>query len=89
MQRYTVSDLADRLVTYGRTFREPKEDILFFNWSCSTVEFLFSGTHLNVSFRADCGYEFEGLPTRHRRPTQPRRPRPPGPGTPPPLPHQP
>lgn len=71
MQRYSVSDLSDRLVTYGRTFREPKEDILFFNWSCSTVELLFSGTHLNVSFRADCGYEFEGLPTD---PNSPKRP---------------
>lgn len=71
MRRYSVSDLSDRLVTYGRTFVEPKEDILFFNWSCSTVEFLFSGTHLNVSFRADCGYEFEGLPTD---PNSPKRP---------------
>lgn len=71
MRRYSVSDLSDRLITYGRTFVEPKEDILFFNWSCSTVEFLFSGTHLNVSFRADCGYEFEGLPTD---PNSPKRP---------------
>ena len=62
MKRYSVTDLQDNLVTYGRTFREPKEGILFFNWSASTVEFTFSGTNLNVSFRADCGFEFEGLP---------------------------
>lgn len=74
MQRYSVSDLSDRLVTYGRTFREPKEDILFFNWSCSTVEFVFSGTHLNVSFRAGCGYEFEGLPTDPNCPKRPTWP---------------
>lgn len=62
MQRYSVSDLAGCLVTYGRTFREPEEDILYFNWSGSTVEFIFSGTQLTVTFRADCGYEIEGMP---------------------------
>ena len=40
MRHYSISDLADRLVTYGRTFREPEEDILYFNWSGSTVEFM-------------------------------------------------
>lgn len=63
MQRYTVSELSQRLVTYGRTFRDPQQDVLYFNWSCSTVEFIFSGTHLAISFQADCGYEFEGLPS--------------------------
>lgn len=63
MQRYSVSDLQGKLVTYGRTFVDPKEDILYFNWSGSTVEFLFTGTHLNVSLRAACGYEIEGVPT--------------------------
>lgn len=63
MQRFTVSNLSGYLVTHGRTFREPKEDILFFNWSCDTVEFIFSGTHLNVSFRAGCGWELEGPPS--------------------------
>ena len=63
MQRYTVSELSQHLVTYGRTFRDPQQDVLYFNWSCSTVEFIFSGTHLAISFQADCGYEFEGLPS--------------------------
>lgn len=73
MQRYSISDLADRLVTYGRTFREPKEDILYFNWSSSTVECVFFGTQLTVTFRADCGYEVEGLddPAAPRRATWP------------------
>ena len=31
MQRFTVSNLSGYLVMHGRTFREPKEDILFFN----------------------------------------------------------
>lgn len=62
MHRYTVSELSDRLITHGRTFRDAREDILYFNWSCATVEFTFRGTHLNVSLRAGCGYELEGLP---------------------------
>lgn len=70
MRRYSVAELSDRLVTHGRTFHEPKDDILFFNWSCSTVEFTFSGTHLSASFYADCGYETEGLPTD---PSAPKR----------------
>lgn len=51
MQHYSISDLADRLVTYGRTFQEPEEDILYFNWSGSTVEFMFSGTQLSRGWR--------------------------------------
>lgn len=70
MRRYSTSDLADCLVTYGRTFREPKEDVLYFNWSGSTVECIFSGTQLTVTFRAECGYEVEGMPDD---PTAPRR----------------
>ncbi len=62
MRRYTVSELSDKLIIHGRTFRDSREDILYFNWSCSGVEFTFRGTHLNVSLRAGCGYEFEGLP---------------------------
>ncbi len=46
MYRHSISSLSKYLITYGRVFRDPEEDILFFNWSCSTVEILFSGTHL-------------------------------------------
>lgn len=70
MQRYSASDLADHLVAYGRTFLEPKEDILYFNWSGSTVECIFSGTQLTVTFCAGCGYEVEGMPDD---PTAPKR----------------
>lgn len=62
MRRYTVSELSDKLLLHGRCFQDTREDILYFNWSCSTLEFNFRGTHLNVSLRADCGYELEGMP---------------------------
>lgn len=74
MQRYSVSDLQGKLVTYGRTFVEPKENILYFNWSGSTVEFIFTGTHLNVSLRAACGYEMEGMPGDANAPKRPTWP---------------
>ena len=62
MKRYSVSELSDRLLVHGRTFRDGREDILYFNYSCATIEFTFRGTHLNVSLRALCGQEFEGPP---------------------------
>ena len=62
MRRYSVSELSDKLITHGRTFLDPRDDTLYINWTCSTVEFTFRGTHLNVTLRAGCGYEFEGLP---------------------------
>lgn len=63
MQHYPVTELKEKLVTYGRTFLDPTDGILYFNWSGSTVELMFQGTRLHVSFQADCGYEIEGMPT--------------------------
>lgn len=63
MQRYSITQVKDQLVTYGRTFLDPKDGTLYFNWSGSTVELIFRGTMLHVNFRADCGYEIEGMPT--------------------------
>lgn len=60
MKSYRVSELSDRLLTHGRVLRDAAEDILYMNWSCSGVEFTFSGTHLSVSLRAACGLEYEG-----------------------------
>lgn len=60
---YPITKLRDRLTLHGRSFVDEGEGILHFNWSCATVELLFHGTHLNVSLRADCGYEIEGIPT--------------------------
>ena len=62
MRRYTVPELFERLSLHGRTFIDRRDDVLWFNWSCSTIEFDFRGTHLNVSLRAACGQESEGPP---------------------------
>ncbi len=62
MRRYPVSEVSGRLLVHGRTFRDLREDILYFNWSCSSVEFVFRGTHLSVRLRALCGQEREGMP---------------------------
>lgn len=70
MQHYCVTERMDQLVTYGRTFLEPKEGVLYFNWSGSTVELVFRGTQLNAHFRADCGHEIEGVPGDPNAPTR-------------------
>ena len=60
METFVLSRLQGRLLTYGRTFVQ--EDVLYFNWSGDTLECCFRGTHLNARFRADCGFELEGMP---------------------------
>lgn len=74
MQRYSVSELQNRLTVHGRSFLDPREDILYFNWSCAGLEFVFTGTHLNVSLRAMCGRELEGPPGAPDAPTRPTWP---------------
>ena len=62
MERYAISAMKENLVTYGRTLHEQETDILWLDWTASTVEFTFCGTHLNASFRAEYGEEIEGMP---------------------------
>lgn len=71
MKRYAVSEVKTFLNTYGRTFHSPEEDVLYFDWSASTVELTFRGTKLAVDLTADCAYEIEGMPMD---PNAPRRP---------------
>lgn len=68
MERIKPTALGSILNTYGRTLVDG--DVLWFDWTASTVEFTFRGTHLNASFRAEYGEEVEGLPTN---PNAPRR----------------
>ena len=62
MKHCTISELSASLLVHGRSFRDGRDDTLYFNWSCSTVEFLFHGTHLSADLRALCGQELEGPP---------------------------
>lgn len=61
MKKQTSAGLGNRLNTYGRTTLI--DDVLWFNWTASTVEFTFCGTSLIADLRAECGEEVEGLPT--------------------------
>ncbi len=70
MKRVKPSELEGKVCTYGRTLLDESEEILWFNWTASVLEFTFCGTHLNASFRADCAEEIDGLPTD---PNAPRR----------------
>ena len=68
MVRITPAQLGSTLNTYGRTTMV--DDVLWFNWTASTVEFTFRGTNLSADFRAEYGEEVDGLPTD---PNAPRR----------------
>lgn len=70
MKYYRASELIDSVRLHGRCFLDRASDVLYFNWSCSTVEFIFSGTQLSAGLRAFCGQEFEGPPS----PDAPSRP---------------
>lgn len=74
MLKCTAGQIKDLLNTYGRTFYHEAEDVLYFNWTASTLEFTFYGTHLNVTFCADCGYEIEGTPMDPNAPKRPNWP---------------
>lgn len=68
MERISPAALGGTLNTYGRTLIEG--DVLWFDWTASTVELTFRGTCLSACFRAGYGEEVEGLPTD---PNAPRR----------------
>lgn len=66
MDKIVPTKLRDKLNTYGRTTWNA--DVLWFNWTASTVEFTFCGTNLLADFRAEYGEEVEGLPTDPKAP---------------------
>ena len=74
MKYIPISHILDSVNTYGRTFVTPQQDVLYFNWSASTLEFQFSGSSLSAFFTADCGYEFEGIPMDPNCPKRPTWP---------------
>jgi len=75
MKKYDIKEMDGLIVRYGRTYFDVREDVLYFNWTLSGVEFTFRGTHLNAGFCADYGEEVEGLPTDENAPRRKTWPR--------------
>ena len=71
MKTFAVSEVKDLLAVYGRSFFDEQENVLYTNWSASTVAMCFEGTALDVQLVADHSFEFEGPPMD---PNAPRRP---------------
>ena len=60
LKRVEIREITDRIRTFGRTYQDDEDGILYFDWTCSGVEFLFKGTCLTASFRAMCSEETDG-----------------------------
>lgn len=62
MKQLLISEWRERFKWIGRTFEEIEQSITYFNWSCSGVEFEFTGDHLLAEFVAIPAIEFDGMP---------------------------
>ena len=63
MEYIPYPDLANKAREYGRTFFDQENGILYMNWTCTGIEFLFRGTCLLADFTAVPGEEVDALPT--------------------------
>ncbi len=68
MKQILLSEVNDRFKWFGRTYEDSERNITYFNWSCSGLEFEFTGSCLIGEFIAIPATEFDGLP-----PTAPSR----------------
>ena len=59
MKKSGWPEIEGRVKKLGRTFFDKDDQILYMNWTCSGVEFVFRGTVLMVEFTAGCGAEDE------------------------------
>lgn len=64
MKQIIVSEWKDRFKWIGRTFEDIERNVTYFNWSCSGVEFEFTGNYLIGEFVAISATEFDGLPPK-------------------------
>lgn len=60
--------LLPKLKLYGRTLYRKQENILYFNWTDSGVEFVFTGTRLLAEFAAMPGAELDPPPASRAEP---------------------
>lgn len=45
----------------GRTYEDVENNVLYFNWTLSGLEFMFEGSYLTATFRAESGEEIDGM----------------------------
>ena len=59
MKQYKWPDIGNCIRTIGRTFYEEKRGVLYMNWTCTGIEFIFKGTCLIADLCAFNGEEDE------------------------------
>ena len=59
MKQYKWPDIGNCIRTIGRTFYEEKSGVLYMNWTCTGIEFIFKGTCLIADLCAFNGEEDE------------------------------
>lgn len=57
MKKTGILDLENRIKKLGRTYTDRDNGVLYFNWTCSGLEFVFRGSCLIASFCAQPGIE--------------------------------
>ena len=74
MERVEIRNCLGQMKQLGRTFFYEKSGVLYLNWSCTGLEFEFTGTTLLAEVTAAAGTEFEGMPWDENAPTHPNWP---------------
>lgn len=69
MERIEIKDCLGQMKQLGRTFYHEKSGVLYMNWSCAGLEFVFTGTTLLAEVTAVAGTELEGMPWDENAPT--------------------
>lgn len=57
-----INDLTGKMKLYGRTYLDEESDTLYFNWTCSGMEFQFRGTYLAACFHVLPGVQTKQVP---------------------------
>jgi lysophospholipase L1-like esterase len=62
MKQYKISECRDKIRLIGRTYLDTEQEIVYFNWTCSGMEFEFTGNYLLAQFYAVSAVEYDGIP---------------------------
>lgn len=62
MKQYRISDCRETIRLIGRTYLDKEQEIIYFNWTCSGMEFEFTGNYLLAQCYAVSAVEYDGIP---------------------------
>ncbi|WFR59041.1 GDSL-type esterase/lipase family protein [Anaerocolumna sp. AGMB13025] len=62
MKQYRIAECLNQIRLIGRTYQDMEQEIIYFNWTCSGMEFEFTGTCLLAQVYAVPADEYDGIP---------------------------